>query len=182
MVAWVSWRCSRKASGLYSDTISFTASPRKPEWSPPQRLLPPGSKVLCDVKAAPPPLIAEKGLLTNQVSEVWPPIVEGGFIRPCLWELWTRTTVAFNMAKATKKSKNTTPDVEPSTSSAKSKKAKTCYQYQTRAGEKKSRWSGSDCSVNVRRPKLIIVLSLVISSPPELLVLSWPGIYPVLSP
>uniref|UniRef100_A0A8I6AWY6 Uncharacterized protein n=1 Tax=Rattus norvegicus TaxID=10116 RepID=A0A8I6AWY6_RAT len=55
------------------------------------------------------------------------------------------------MAKATKKSKNTTSDVEPSTSSAKSKKAKTCYQYQTRAGEKKSRWSGSDCSVNVQK-------------------------------
>ncbi|XP_035315575.1 40S ribosomal protein S6-like [Cricetulus griseus] len=56
-------------------------------------------------------------------SGVWPSIVLGGFIRKCLCAL-SQNNSGFRMAKATKKSQDPSTDIKPTTSSAKSKKAK----------------------------------------------------------
>uniref|UniRef100_A0A8C6MQI6 Uncharacterized protein n=1 Tax=Mus spicilegus TaxID=10103 RepID=A0A8C6MQI6_MUSSI len=55
------------------------------------------------------------------------------------------------MVKATRKSPDPTTDVESSTSSAKSKKAKTLHQPQTRTAGKKSRQFSSKSSGKVQK-------------------------------
>lgn len=77
----------------------------KPEWSPDQCLLPPGSKVLCDVKAAHPPLLAEKGL-ADQSGLMGVASHCSGYVHKTVpLRALDQNTLVFNVVKANKQTK-----------------------------------------------------------------------------
>ena len=147
--------------------------------------------MLCDVKAAPQPLLAEKDLADQSGLRGVASHCSGWVHKIVLLRAVDQTTTRHQDGEATEKTPNLFQDVEPSTSIAEPNRVKPCLipdaVPSTLTAEPKtvkicSYQSRSKFSKKIRRPKVSIVHFPVISPLPALLTLSWPGICSLLNP